>query len=70
MKPEQHDKDQWAEIWRSAQRRRTEDISAWFTHVLERQRQPDFQKRYPRRRVAALLLKLLEATRALSRTAN
>jgi len=42
MQHEQHDYDcdNLAEIWRSAQHRRTEDIYSWFTHFFERGRQP------------------------------
>jgi hypothetical protein len=32
-----HD-DNLAEIWRSAQRRRADDIYSWFTHFFQRQR--------------------------------
>ena len=52
------------------QHRRTEDIYSWFTHFLQRQRQSDNRPRYPRRRVAALIWKLMEATHAASRTTN
>jgi hypothetical protein len=40
-----------AEIWQSAQHRRTEDIYFWFTHFFERQQQPkssDSRPRFPR----------------------
>ena len=72
MQHEQHDynDDDLADIWRGAQRRRTEYIYSLFTHFFERQRQPDFRPRYPRRRFAALVWKLLEATHAVSRTTN
>ena len=38
MQHEQHDYDgdNLAEIWRSAQHRRTEDIYSWFTHFLNK----------------------------------
>jgi hypothetical protein len=72
MQHEQHDyeDDDLAVIWRSAQHRRSEDIYSWFTDFLERQRQRDFRPRYLRRRVAAFVWKLLEATHAVSRTTN
>jgi hypothetical protein len=40
MENERHDfdDDDLAEIWRSAQHRRTEDIYSWFTHFFERRR--------------------------------
>jgi hypothetical protein len=64
--------DHLAEIWRSAQHRRTEELYFWFTHLF--QRQPHLSSSEPRfrhrRRAAALLWKLLEATRAVSRTTN
>jgi hypothetical protein len=69
----EYDGDNLAEIWQSAQHRRTEDIYSWFTHFFERQRQPkssNFRPRYPQRRVAALVWKLLETTHAVSRTTD
>ena len=75
MQHEQHDYDgdNLAEIWQSAQHRRTEDIYSWLTRFFERQRQfksSDFRPRYPQRRVAALVWKLLETTHAVSRTTD
>ena len=63
-----------AEIWRSAQHRRTEDIYSWFTQFFERQEQPQSSEsgrpQYPQRRAAAWVWKLLEATHAVSRTTS
>ena len=67
-----HD-DDLAELWRSAQHRRAEDIYSWFTKFFERQRQlrsSDSRSQFPKRRAAALIWKLLEATHAVSRTTN
>jgi hypothetical protein len=38
-----------ADIWRSAQRRRTEDIARWLGHSLERQRRGDADQAAPHR---------------------
>ncbi|MGA2287110.1 hypothetical protein [Bradyrhizobium sp.] len=68
-----HNDDHLAEIWRSAQHRRTEDLYFWFTHLFQRQLHLGYSEprfRHARRRAAALLSKLLEATRAVSRTGN
>jgi hypothetical protein len=73
MQREEHDCEggNLADIWQSAQRRRTEDIFSWFTHFFERQRRPsDTRPQYPQRRAATSVWKTLEATRAVSRTTN
>jgi len=75
MQRDEHDYEgsNLAEIWQSAQHRRTEDIYSWFTHFFEIQRRPkssDSRPQYPQRRAAALIWKLLEATHAVSRNTN
>lgn len=55
-KQRDYDDDDFAEIWRSAQHRRTEDIYLWFTHWFRRQRQlkpSDSRLRYPQRPATA-----------------
>jgi hypothetical protein len=48
MQQEQHDDgDNLAEIWRSAQHRRTEDIYSWFNRFFKRRRQPNQPVAYP-----------------------
>jgi hypothetical protein len=59
-----YDDDNLAELWRSGQLRRTEDIYFWFTHFFERQRRlksSDSRLQYPQRRATALVWKLLDA---------
>jgi hypothetical protein len=68
-----YDGDNLAEIWQSAQHRRTEDIYSWFSNFFERQRRiesSESRPRYPQRRAAAFVWKLLEATHAVSQTTN
>lgn len=67
------DDDDLAELWQSAQHRRTEDIYSWLTHFFERQRQSrssESRSRLPQRRAVALIWKLREAAHTVSRTAN
>jgi hypothetical protein len=43
------EQDDLAEIWRSAQHRRTEDVYSWFTHIFEKRRKfksPDTRPHY------------------------
>ena len=68
-----YDGDNLAVIWQSAQHRRTENLCSWFTDFFEIQRRPESSEsrpQYPQRRAAAFVWKLLEATRAVSRTTN
>jgi hypothetical protein len=53
------DDDDLAEIWRSAQRRRTEDLHSWFTHTFRIRRQlksPDARPRDDGVRLRSLTL--------------
>ena len=64
MQHERHDYDNLAEIWRSGQLRRTEDIYFWFTHFFEGQwrlKLSDSRLQYPQRRATAFVWKLLDA---------
>jgi hypothetical protein len=75
MQHEEHDYERGnlAEIWQSAQHRRSEDIYFWFTHFFGRQRQPKTSDSGPRNaqgRAAALVWKFLKATRRSSRATN
>ena len=75
MPHEQHgyEENNLADIWRSAQRRRTADIYSWFTHFFERHRQlksSDPRPQFPQRRATALAWKLLNAIRAVRRTVH
>ena len=75
MQHERHhsDDDNLAQIWRSAQHRRTADIYSWFTHFFERHRQlksSDPRSQFPQRRATALAWKLLNAIRAVRRTVH
>jgi hypothetical protein len=65
-----YDENSLAEVWQSAQHRRTGDIYSWFAGFLERQRQRKSSKSRPQsqRRATALAWKLLNATRAVRRT--
>jgi hypothetical protein len=67
-----HD-DNLAEIWRSAKRRRADDIYSWFTDFFKdngRLKSSEPRLRNTRRRAAASICKLLEATHAMSPTTN
>jgi hypothetical protein len=67
------DDDGLAQIWRSAQHRRTADIYYWFSHFFERHRplkSSDSRLQYSQRRVTALVWKLLNAIRAVRRTVH
>jgi hypothetical protein len=75
MQDERHhcDDDDLAQIWQSAQRRRTADIYSWFSHFFERHRQlksSDSRPQYSQRRATALVWKLLNAIRAVQRTVH
>jgi hypothetical protein len=64
------DEDNLAQIWRSAQHRRTGDIYFWFTHFFERRRQlksSDPRPQFSQRRATALAWKLPNAIRAVRR---
>ena len=64
------DEDNLAQIWRSAQYRRTADIYFWFTHFFERHRplkSSDPRPQFSQRRATALAWKLLDAIRAVRR---
>jgi hypothetical protein len=68
----QHDNN-LAEIWRSAQLRRTQDIRSLFTHSNKRQptlKSPAFRPQYSARRALALLWRFLNAARAVSRATH
>jgi hypothetical protein len=62
-----------AEIWRSAQRRRTDDIYLLFTDFVETRQQlksAEPRPRYSAGRFMSLMWKFLDATRARSRIAS
>jgi hypothetical protein len=68
----QHD-DNLAEIWRSAQLRRTEDICSLFTHLDKRQptlKSSASRPQYFARRALALIWRFLDAARAVSRATH
>jgi hypothetical protein len=70
MPHERHgfDENNLADIWQSAQHRRTAEIYSLFTHFSERYRQlksSDSRPQYPQRRAIALAWKLLNASRAM-----
>jgi hypothetical protein len=63
--------DNLAEIWQSAQHRRTEDIYSWFAHLPGRRSKSSEPRIRPLlRRGAAFIWKLLEATHAVSRATH
>jgi hypothetical protein len=73
MQDERHhyDDDDLAQIWQSAQRRRTADIYSWFSQFVERHRQlksSDSRPQYSR--ATALVWKFLNAIRAVQRTVH
>ena len=73
MQQEQNDlhNDDLAEIWRGAQRRRSEDINLWFTHFFERQRQRNSSESRPQYSSnGSLVWKFLKAIHVVSPTTN
>ena len=69
-KQRDYDDDDFSEIWRSAQHRRSEDIYFWFTHFFGRQRQlkpSDSRLRSSTTPQPLLVWKLLDASRAVWR---